>query len=112
MLPAIDLSNPAHRLGAGAEKDRWEQRWLRAVDRSALRHRNLLILSPWALFPSAHADLRYRNLAPLLRLADACTFRQKPPLLHWNINDFKHFHQGVWALMCQLETNALVAERL
>lgn len=112
MLPAIDLGNPAHRLGAGPAKDRWEQRWLRAVDRGAMRHRNMLILSPWSLFPSQNADVRYRDLAPLLRLADACAFRQKPPLLHWNINDFKHFHQGVWALMRQLEANALVAERL
>ena len=112
MLPAIDLSNPAHRLGAGVAKDRWEQRWSRAVDRSAVRHRNLLILSPWALFPSEKADVCYRNLAPLLRLADACAFRQKPPLLHWNISDFKHFHQGVWALVHQLEANALVADRL
>ena len=112
MLPAIGLSNPAHRLGADPAKDRWEQHWLRAVEGSAVRHRNMLILSPWALFPSQNADIRYRNLVPLLRLADACAFRQKPPLLHWNIKDFKHFHQGVWALMCQLEANARVAERL
>ncbi len=111
-LPAIDLCNPAHRLGPGPAKKRWEQRWSQAVDRSAVRHRNMLILSPWALFPSQNADLRYRDLAPLLRLADACAFRRKSQLLHWNINDFKHFHQGVWALMCQLEANALVAERL
>ena len=112
MLPAIDLCNPAHRLGPGPAKDRWEQRWLRAVERSAVRNRNMLILSPWSLFPSENADLRYRDLAPLLRLADACSFRRKQQLLHWNINDFKHFHQGVWALMRQLEANALVAERL
>ena len=111
MLPAVDLCNPAHWLGAGPAKDRWEQRWLGAVNHGAVRHRNMLVLSPWALFPSQNADLRYRDLAPLLKLADACTFRYKPPLIHWNIKDFKHFHQGIWALTRQLEANALVAER-
>ena len=112
ILPAIDLTNPARGLGAGPQKDGWEQRWLRAVDRSGVRHRNLLVLSPWSLFPSGDAAAHYRNLTPLLRLADACVFRERPSLAHWNINEFKHFHQGVWAQTRHLESNALVAERL
>ena len=112
VLPAIDLTNPARGLGAGPQKDGWEQRWLRAVDSSGVRHRNLLVLSPWSLFPSGGAAAHYRNLTPLLRLADACVFRERPSLAHWNINEFKHFHQGVWAQTRHLESNALVAERL
>jgi hypothetical protein len=112
MLPAIKLSNPASGLGAGPAKDGWEQRWLRAVDRTGVRHRNLLVLSPWSLFPSEEATVGFRDLTPLLRLADACVFRERPPLGHWTFNEFKHFHQGVWAQTCHLESNALVAERL
>ena len=112
MLPAIDLSNPARALGGCPTKDGWEQRWLRAVDRTGVRHRNLLVLSPWSLFPSRDAATSFRDLAPLLRLADACVFRDRPSLSQWNVNQFKHFHQGVWALTHHLESNALVAERL
>ena len=111
VLPAIGLTNPARGLGAGARKDGWQQRWLRAVDHSGVRHRNLLVLSPWSLFPSGDAAPRYRDLTPLLRLADGCVFRGRPSLAHWNINEFKHFHQGIWAQTCHLESNALVAER-
>ena len=112
MLPAIDLSNPARGLGAGPRKDGWEQRWLRAVERTGVRHRNLLVLSPWSLFPVGDAAVEFRDLTPLLRLADACAFRQRPSLAHWNINEFKHFHQGVWAQTRHLESHTLVAERL
>lgn len=112
MLPAIDFSNPARGLSDGSLKNGWEQRWLCAVDRTGVRHRNLLVLSPWTLFPSGNADIRFRDLAPLLRLADACVFRERPLLEHWKINEFKHFHQGIWALSHQLESNTLVAERL
>ncbi len=73
---------------------------------------NLLVLSPWSLFPSGEAIVGFRDLTPLLRLADACVFRERPPLAHWTFNEFKHFHQGVWAQTCRLESNALVAERL
>ena len=112
MLPAIDLSNPARGLGAGPRKDGWQKRWQHAVDRTGIRHRNLLVLSPWSLFPSGDAAVGFRDLTPLLRLADACVFRERPSLAHWNVNEFKHFHQGVWAQTRHLESHALVAERL
>jgi len=112
VLPAIDLHNPARQLGAGPDRDRWEMRWQRAVERSGVRHRNMLVLSPWALFPRGSADLRWMDLLPLLRMADACVFRGRPEITRWNINEFKHFHRRTWALMRQIEADALVAERL
>ena len=112
VLPAIDQHNPARRLAAGPDRDRWELRWLQAVERSAVGHRNLLVMSPWALFPRGSADLRWMDLLPLLRMADACVFRDRPEILQWSINEFKHFHRRTWALMRQIEADALVAERL
>ena len=112
VLPAIDQHNPARKLAAGPDTDRWEMRWLRAVERSATGHRNLLVLSPWALFPRGSADLRWMDLLPLLRMADGCVFRDRPDITQWNINEFKHFHRRTWALMRQIEADALVAERL
>ena len=112
LLPAIGLNNPVRQLGAGPARDCWEQRWFHAVERVRVRHRNMLVLSPWSLFPSGNADSRYSDLMPLLRLADACVFREKPPLADWNLNEFKRFHQRIWALTRQLEADALVAEQL
>ncbi len=112
ILPAIDLHNPARQLAAGPARDCWETRWLRAVERSAVRHRNMLVLSPWDLFPRGSADLRWMDLLPLLRMADACVFRGRPQITKWNINEFKHFHRRTWALMRLIEADALVAERL
>ena len=112
LLPAIGLSNPVRQLGVGPARDCWEQRWFHAVERVKVRHRNMLVLSPWSLFPSGSADSRYGDLMPLLCLADACVFREKPPLSLWNLNEFKRFHERVWALTRQLEADALVAEQL
>lgn len=112
LLPAIDLHNPAGKLPAGPQRDRWESRWLSAVEQAAVSHRNMLVLSPWALFPRGNADLRWMDLLPLLRLADACVFRDKPDISDWNINEFKHFHRRTWALMRRIEADTLVAERL
>jgi len=111
-LPALDLHNPAAKLPLGPQRDRWESRWLSAVKQAAVRHRNLLVLSPWAFFPRGNADLRWMDLLPLLRLADACVFRDRPDVSHWNINEFKHFHRRAWALMRRIEADTLVAERL
>ena len=112
LLPAIGLHNPAGKLPAGPQRDRWESRWLSAVEQAAVRHRNMLVLSPWALFPRGNADLRWMDLLPLLRLADACVFRDRPDISNWNINEFKHFHRRTWALMRRIEADTLVAERL
>ncbi len=72
----------------------------------------MLVLSPWALFPRGNGDLRWMDLLPLLRLADACDFRDRPDISDWNINEFKHFHRRTWALMRRIEADTLVAERL
>ena len=112
LLPAIDLHNPAGKLPAGPQRDRWESRWQSAVEQAAVSHRNMLVLSPWALFPRGNADLRWMDLLPLLRLADACVFRDRPDISDWNINEFKHFHRRTWALMRRIEADTLVAERL
>lgn len=112
LLPAIALQNPAHRLPAGVESQRWRDRWAHELARSSLRHRNLLCLSPWSLLPGSAADPRYMNLLPALALADVCSFGERPSLSDWNANDFKRFHEQVWALLRKNDAHALVAEPL
>jgi hypothetical protein len=112
LLPAIEVSNPVRGLAAGPARDRWELRWQHAVARGAVRHRNLLAMSPWSLFPDNCADRRYFGLATLLSEADSCLFRGRPSLLDWNPKDFKYFYQSVWAVRRRVEAEALIAERL
>ncbi len=112
-LPAIDLCDPSHMLPGGRARDGWRERWRRAVDLNAIRHRNLIVLSPWSMFPEhSPADPRYFDLLPLLEFADACAFSAPPPLWHWNISQFKGLHQRAWAVLEQKEAHQLIAERV
>jgi len=112
-LPALDLCDPSHTLPGGRARDGWRERWHRAVELNAIRHRNLIVLSPWSMFPEhSPADPRYSDLLPLLEFADACAFSAPPPLGHWNINQFKSLHQRAWAVLEQKEAQQLIAERV
>lgn len=111
-LPALDLCDPSLAMPGGCVRDDWRQRWLHAVDQGAVRHRNLLVLSPWSVFPSNQpADMRYADLLPLVAHADACAFGRSAPLSHWNISKFRGFHQRAWAVLQQRDAAALIAER-
>ena len=112
-LPAIALSDPSHGLPRGSIREDWRRRWREAVRATLVRHRNLLVISPWSLFPSdARADYEYAELLPLLRHSDACAFGQKPPIDHWNFNQFKHFHQRARAVLKQRVATSQIAEHV
>ena len=112
-LPAIALSDPSHGLPRGSIREDWRRRWREAVRATLVRHRNLLVISPWSLFPSdARADYEYAELLPLLRHSDACAFGQKPSIDHWNFNQFKHFHQRARAVLKQRVATSQIAEHV
>ena len=101
-LPAITLSDPSRQLPRGGIREDWQRRWREAATATRVRHRNLLVMSPWALFPSeSRADYRYSELLPLLRHADACAFKRSQSISHWNVNEFKRFHQRARAVLQQ-----------
>jgi hypothetical protein len=78
----------------------WGRRWKKAVQDVAVRHRNLTSISPWDVFPREKpADLRYANLLPITRFADSLSFQCDVSISHWNVNDFKGFHERVLAIM-------------
>jgi hypothetical protein len=111
-LPAIALSDPSHELPRGSIREDWRRRWREAVRATLVRHRNLLVISPWSLFPSeARADYRYAELLPLLRHCDACAFGQKPPIDHWNLSQFKYFHQRARAVLKQRVATSQIAKQ-
>lgn len=112
-LPAIALSDPSDALPCGGVRDDWQRRWRSAASASMVRHRNLLVLSPWALFPSGpEAGFRYAELLPLLRHADACAFAGGASLTHWKLNEFRRFHERARAVLVQRGTGSLIAEQL
>lgn len=112
-LPALDHCDPTQSLASGDFSDAWRERWQSAVDSAAIRHRNLLVMSPWSVFPSAtQADVSYGNLLPLLRFADACAFSQVPDLSSWNFNEFSNFHLSARAIVEQKEARRLFAEQV
>jgi hypothetical protein len=110
-LPALEQADPSRLLPGGQMRDGWGKRWQQALEHTAVRHRNLLVLSPWSVFPADEpADYRYSNLLPLLRFADACSFCEPPNVSHWNVRQFRNFHQRAWAVLQQRDTAHQIAE--
>jgi hypothetical protein len=94
--PAVDVAGTKIQAG----DDEMKLRWRRAVDRSALRHRNLTTMSVWDVFPQGGpADLRYVDLLPLLRCANSLSFLRGVDISHWNINEFRRFYERVGAIL-------------
>ena len=87
--------------------------WQQAVQASLVRHRNLLVISPWSLFPAGGAaDFRYAELLPLLRHADACAFNKTVSIAHWNLKEFKCFHQRARAVLQQRSATTPIAKHV
>lgn len=107
--PALDVAG-ARVLKHGTEMN---ARWRRAVVANALRHRNLLTLSPWDVFPrGAPADYAYVDLVPLIACADSVSMRRDFELSHWNVNEFRCFHDRVAAILRRSGTQSLIAKQV
>ena len=105
-LPALELADAEH-------GPAWHARWQKALQFAATRHRNLLAMSPWSVFPSSGStDSRYCDLLPLLEYADVCAFPAPPCLRSWNINKFKDFHHRAWAVLERKDARKLFAEAI
>jgi hypothetical protein len=105
-VPSLEMVDTEH----GPD---WHARWQKALQFVATRHRNLLAMSPWDVFPSQRAaDSRYSDLLPLLEYADVCAFPQPPCLQGWNVNKFKYFHHRAWAILEQKDARKLFAEQI
>jgi hypothetical protein len=112
-LPALEQSDPSRMLPGGRIRNGWRRRWRDAVELVSIRHRNQLVLSPWSVFPDGEpADYHYADLLPLIACGNACAFAGRPDLSHWNINEFKNFHQRAWAVLQQKDAAHQIAERL
>ncbi len=107
--PAIDVAG-ARVLQHGQEMN---ARWRSAIADNAIRHRNLLTLSPWDLFPRDRpADPGFANLLPLLTHANSVSLRRDVSISHWNTNEFKEFHERVAAILRRASGQNLIAKQV
>lgn len=106
---AIDVAG-ARVLQHGTEM---HARWRHAVDASGLRHRNLLTLSPWDVFPAGvPADAGHLDLLPLIACADSVTFHREVEIDHWNVSEFRSFHERVGAILRRNSDLPLIAKQV
>ena len=110
ILPALLHSDPTPSFSGMARRRDWQLRWKSAVVKSAVRHRNLFVLSPYALLPTAdHAVTDFIDLLPVLRRANAFSFAN--PVTHGcrNADEFAAFHRRAFAVMERRNAASLVA---
>jgi len=112
LLPAIARHQPAMAVSDGQHNMDWDARWRAAVERCAVRHRNLLVISPYAVLPgTGEACAAYTDLLPLIGFADAHGFATATALPGWNFKDFCRFHRRAWAVIQRRNGASLVAMR-
>ena len=110
LLPALARSDPSGGLCDHSHRQNWQRRWHLAVASSAVRHRNLLAMSPYSVLPEGGDDTSgYADLLPVLTHADAFAFDGQPALHGWNIGQFRKFHTRAWAVMQQQNARSLIA---
>lgn len=106
--PSVDAAG-SRILSSGSEM---KLRWRRAVEQTALRHRNLTTMSAWDVFPDGEpADLRYINLLPLLRCANCLSFQRNVEIAHWDIHEFRAFYARVSAILrCKVDAGRIAKQ--
>lgn len=109
-LPALLQADPSLRSPAGPRQRDWRLRWRQALRASAVRHRNLLVMSPSSVLPGNGEDaIEFADLLPVLKHADAFAFEWEGLSRFRNLSDFSAFHCRAFAVMQQRNAAALVA---
>lgn len=99
-VPSLSRACPPMHWLAGDHGRAWRSRFDAARRAAAVRHRNLLALSPYSVLPREdHIDPGYIDLLPAIGLADAWTFSGAPRFAGWNVTQFQHFHRRARAVI-------------
>lgn len=113
LLPALVAANPAIASGETAGDEAWTRQWQGALSRNAVRHRNLLLMSPYSVLPGGAAcRAKFADLLPVIGLADAFAFADPPAFAGWNFKEFKHFHCRAQAEIDRHKNRSIVATRV
>lgn len=109
-LPSLLSACPAVPWNCDIKKSDWDTRWRRAVASSAVRHRNLLVMSPYSVLPrSPEACAAFVDLLPVLHHADAFSFAAPRVQGFRSCAEFSNFHRRAWAVMQRRNAASLVA---
>ncbi len=110
VLPALQAASPVCGWRSGVHRDGWQQRWQIAVRAAAVRHRNLLVLSPSSVLPKTAADsAQFADLLPVLRYADAWSFACEAKMSGWSVAQYKDFHRRARATIQGSQRASFVA---
>jgi len=110
LLPALAERDPSRALADGRKRRDWQRRWRAALATSAVRHRNLLAISPYSLMPRrAKLDAAWLDLLPLLAHADVIAFEGRRLFPDWSISEFTSFHRRTAAVLHRRNAAAFVA---
>jgi len=109
-LPALGSSDPSSGWDDSVQRENWRRHWQVALEKSAVRHRNMLILSPYSVLPSNGAcSAGYTDLLPVVACADAWSFADVPQFPNWSLSEYKVFHTRALAVIQGCKTGSLVA---
>jgi hypothetical protein len=109
-LPSLLESEPAYAWHSAEHQRDWNGRWRQMLRMEAVRHRNVLVMSPYSVLPGAgDCPTAFTDLLPVLTHADAFSFRGVPAFSHWNVNEFSNFHRRAWAVITRESHRARVA---
>jgi len=110
VVPALEQANHVSQWSAGPHRESWSRYWEHALKRSAVRHRNLLVLSPYSVIPARREpNAAYSDLLPIIGMADAWSFACKAEFRGWNVTRFRDFHRRARATIQQPRTASFIA---
>jgi len=109
-VPSLSRACPPGNWFEGSHHQAWQARFDKARLNAAVRHRNLLALSPYSVLPSGDSPTpRFMDLLPLLGLADAWAFAGASRLSNWNVTQFKYFHLRARAIIQAAQSASRIA---
>jgi hypothetical protein len=109
-LPSL-LQNDASNAWQSVEHlQEWSLRWRQALQTQAVRHRNLLVLSPYSVLPRhKKSSSKFIDLLPVLAHADAISFFGMPNISNWSIQEFSSFHRRAWTVIMRESRRTRIA---
>jgi hypothetical protein len=113
LLPALAQTDPQVVASDGRRCERWSGQWRAAMQRCAVRHRNLMLMSPYSVLPADRDGCaEFANLLPVIATADAWSFAAAPGFRGWNSRQFKHFHLRARAEICRRHDASIIATKV